>query len=194
MATYAILRFHLFRSSTMRQILSTAACSALVACYVLGLAGCVKVESGAGESASADGHEHAHDHEGPHGGHIVELGSETHHAELTHDDESHRIGVYLLDGDAKTAAPIAAESVTINVSEDGKPTAYTLPALAQPGDGSGMASYFELVSEPLCAIICGESPAESTTARISITIDGKPFVGIIETDPHAHDHDHDHAH
>jgi hypothetical protein len=172
--------------------LAILACSALVAFHLFGSIGCVKVDSGT--STAAAGHDHAHAEEGPHGGHVIELGSETHHAELTHDDESHRIGVYLLDESAKAAAPIEAESVIINVTEDGKLTPYVLPAAPQPDDGDGKASYFELVSEPLCAVICGESKAESTRARISITIDGKPFVGIIETDPHAHDHNHDHAH
>jgi hypothetical protein len=176
--------------------LAILANSALVAFYMFGSSGCVKVESGAssGESALADGHEHAHDHEGPHGGHIIELGSETHHAELTHDDESHRIGVYLLDGSAKAAAPIEADSVTINVTEDGKLTPYVLPAAPQPDDGEGKASYFELASKPLCAIICGESQAETSRVRISVTIDGKPFIGIIDTKPHEHDHAHGHAH
>jgi hypothetical protein len=165
-----------------------------VAVYIVALHGCSQgpATTPVGETTAVA--EHAHDHEGPHGGHIIELGAPDHHAELTHEDASHRIGVYILDGAAKTAAPIAAESVTINVAEDGEPTAYVLPAVPQPDDGEGGASYFELVSEPLCKVICGESEAETTTARISITIDDKPFIGIIETEPHEHDHDHDHGH
>jgi hypothetical protein len=165
-----------------------------VAVCLVAVYGCSQgpVTGPGGEATAAA--EHGHEHEGPHGGHIIELGATDHHAELTHEEASHRIGIYILDGAAKTASPIAAESVTINVAEDGEPTAYVLPAVAQPGDFEGGASYFELVSEPLCKVICGESEAETTTARISITIDGKPFIGIIETEPHEHDHDHGHAH
>jgi hypothetical protein len=164
-----------------------------VSVCIVGLYGCSRgpATAPAGDTTAA---EHEHDHEGPHGGHIIELGTENHHAELTHDEESHRVGVYILDGAAKQAAPIAAESVTINVAQDGEPTQYILPAVAQDGDGEGGASYFELVSEPLCKIVCGESEAKTTTARISININGKPFIGIIETDPHEHDHSHGHAH
>ena len=76
--------------------------------------------------------EHAHEEEGPHGGHIIELGTEDHHAELTHDEATHKVGIYLLGGDAKTAAPIEAESVTINVAEDGKPSQYDCRPCRKP--------------------------------------------------------------
>jgi hypothetical protein len=176
--------------------LSIIAQSALVAIYLPLVGSCNQgpASSSTVDRATADSHDHAHADEGPHGGHIIELGAPSHHAELTHDEQSHRVGVYILDGGAKQPAAIAAESVTINVAQDGEPTQYILPAVAQPEDGEGAASYFELVSEPLCKIVCGESEAKTTTARISITIDGKPFIGIIETDPHEHGHDHGHDH
>jgi hypothetical protein len=174
----------------MRTILVKAEC--LLSCvFLLGLAGCGSNRAGTSATAS---HDHSHAQAGPHDGHIIELGSPTHHAELTHDDESHTIGVYLLDGSAKELAPIEAESVTINVAVDGKNTPYVLPAAPRPEDPAGKTSYFELVSEPLCAVVCGESESADTTARVSITIDGKPFVGIIETAPHDHGHDHGHGH
>jgi hypothetical protein len=174
------------------RFLSIVAQSALVAIWMFAASGCSQSPTAA-TSAKTE-HEHAHEVEGPHGGHIIELGAPNHHAELTHDEQSHRIGVYLLDGSAKAAAPIAAESITINVSIDGTSTPYMLPAVAQPGDAEGKSSYFEIDSEPLCKIVCGESEAENINARISIPIDGKPFVGIIDTDPHEHDHGHDHGH
>jgi hypothetical protein len=150
--------------------------------------------SGETAAETADAHEHEHAEEGPHGGHIIELGNEDYHAELTHDDAEHRIGIYFLGSDAKTAKPIKAASVTINVSEDGKPSQYTLPAVPQAGEADGNSSYFEIVSEPLCAVVCGESEAERSHARMNVTIDEKPYVGLIETEAHEHDHDHGHAH
>jgi hypothetical protein len=162
-----------------------------------GLGGC-KGESKPGGGEAADAHEHGHEHDhgeqGPHGGHIIELGAETHHAELTHDGASHKVGVYLLGGDAKSAAPIVAESVTINVSVDGQPAQYVLPAVPQTGEEGGKSSYFELDSEPLHTVVSGESESKNATARLSLQIDGKPYVGMIETAAHDHDHDHGHEH
>jgi hypothetical protein len=170
----------------------------LAACFWV-FGGCGKGQpAGQAGSETAEAHEGEHEHEhaeeGPHGGHIIELGHEEYHAELTHDDEAHRIGVYFLGSDAKTAKPIDAESVMINVSADGKPTQYTLPAVPQAGEAAGNSSYFEVVSEPLCAVVCGEAEAAKTHARLSVTIEGKPYVGLIETEPHEHDHDHGHEH
>jgi hypothetical protein len=113
-------------------------------------------------------------------------------SELTHDHEAHRVGIYLLGSDAKTLAPIEAESVTINVSVDGKPEQFVLLAAPQEGETGGKSSYFELISEPLETIVAGESEAKNVQARLSLTIGGKPYVGMIETA--AHEHDHGHAH
>jgi hypothetical protein len=179
----------------MRRVLIVGE-AVLVAAFLLGLAGCGN-QSGAPAATASHEHPHEHSHEpaGPHNGHIIELGSQTHHAELTHDEETHTVGVYLLDSDAKELAPIEAESVTINVAVDGKNTPYVLPAVRQPEDAEAKSSYFELVSEPLCAIVCGKSESpDTTTARLSITIDGKPYIGIIDTTAHAHGHDHGHDH
>ena len=179
-----------------------ASYGALLGMCLFGFNGCGGNETAAppaGDSAAAAHHDHGHELEGPHGGHVIELGSETYHAELTHDDQSHRVGVYILDGEAKAAVPIEAESVTINVSVDGEPSQYVLPAARPPGEAEGKSSYFELVSELLSTVVSGQSEKPNTRARVSITIDGKPYVGMIETEHHDHehhdhDHDHDHAH
>ena len=169
--------------------------------FIFGLAGCAKsAPDTTSDTAAADDHdhehgdEHAHGHEGPHGGHIVELGDESHHAELTHDDQDHRVGIHVLDGAAKKSVPIEAESVTITVVADGESTQYVLPASPQKSETEGRSSYFELASEPLCQVVCGETEAENVHARVSLQINGKPYVGIIETAAHDHDHDHGHDH
>lgn len=168
----------------------------LIALGTFGLHGCggEQASAPAETDAAADAHDHDHGEEGPHGGHIIELGTEDHHAELTHDDEAHRVGVYFLGDDAKTAKPIDAESVTINVSVDGESSQYTLPAAPQSGDPEGSSSYFELVSEPLHVVVSGSSDAKNKHARLNINIGGKPYVGLIETEQHDHDHGHDHNH
>jgi hypothetical protein len=72
-----------------------------------------------------------------------------------------------------------------------------LPAVAQPGEAAGKSSYFELESEPLQAFVSGQSQSPSGEVRISMTIDGMPYVGSIETEYLAHDdammHSHSHA-
>jgi hypothetical protein len=166
----------------MRSV-SIATASVLVATFGLVLLGCGR------PAPPPAGHaHHDHGHEGPHGGHIIELGSAHHHAELTHDEETHRVGIYILDGRAAQLAPIEAQSVTIIASVDGESSQYELPAVPQPGDPEGRASYFELESEPLHAIVAGEAEAETTHARLSLTIEGQRYVGLIETDPHDHHH------
>jgi hypothetical protein len=163
----------------------------LMGVCLFGLNGCGKGPAPS-ESAHDHGHGHVHDEPGPHGGHIIEIDAKDHHVELVHDEASHKVGVWLLDGDAKTVAPIEATSVMINVSEDGVASQYELPAVPQSGDAEGASSYFEIVSEPLCKVVCGESEAKSVQARISLKMGMKPYVGFIDTAPH--DHDHGHAH
>jgi ABC-type nickel/cobalt efflux system permease component RcnA len=158
----------------------------LVLSAFVGLSGCGG--SRTAEHSDETEHEHAHSHEGVHGGQVIELGDEKYHAELVHDDATHKVGVYLLDGTAKVAAPIDAPSITINCCSVGdQPDQYKLEPMAQPGDPPGTASYFELTSEELCDGI----DTAGAVARLSITIDGKPYSGDIET--HAHDHDHEHG-
>jgi hypothetical protein len=80
----------------------------------------------------------------------------------------------------------------INVLADGETLQFELPAVPQAGEEAGKSSYFELVDENLNKIVAGKSEAKNTQARISFKIGDKPFVGMIETDPHDHDHGHGH--
>src|SRR6188474_294887 len=111
--------------SSLQQPHVRAAYTTIAFAAILMFAGCPNKT--ANKPAAGDGHAHdEHDHgaTGPHDGHILEFGTEDHHAELTHDDATHKIGVYMLGDDAKTIKPIKATSVTINVAIDGKPTQY----------------------------------------------------------------------
>jgi hypothetical protein len=164
--------------------------SRLIACGLLTiglfvLAGCGKGKTntpGAGKAGAAHPHHHDHGHaHGPNGGHIIGLDTEKYHGELTHDAASHRVGIFFLGEDAATAAPIDAASVTIDVSADGKSTTYMLPAVAQPGETAGKSSYFELVSEPLETILFGQTQAPSSEVELTVTIEGKPQRGLIDT-------------
>lgn len=130
-----------------------------------------------------DGHAHegaAHAEEGPHHGHLIELGKEEYHAELTHDEASKTVTVYLLDGAAKSAVPIADAEITMNLVVAEKPAQFKLTAKPQEGDPEGQASRFSLTDETLLEAL--EAP--KTTGRLNLTIKGKEFVGTVEH----HDH------
>ena len=164
----------------------------LLAMSLVGISGCGKSKTSPPAAApSAQRPDHGHVH-GPHNGHVIELDTREYHAELTDDAESHRVSIYVLGADAKTAAPVEAASVTIAVSDDGQQTEFTLPAVAQPGETAGQSSYFELESEPLWTIVSGASDSLTTEAQLKITIDGTPHTGKIES-ANAHAAVHRHA-
>ncbi len=159
-------------------------------------------DGGASQNASAsthadehghehgDGHSHdtpdAHEHpsEGPHHGHLVELGKEEFHAELVHDKSS--VTIYLLDSTAKNAVAIDSTELIVNLKHDGKPEQFKLAAAAEPSDPAGKASKFVLQSEDFVKKL---EHAESD-ARLNVTINGTPYSGSLT---HNHD-DHGHSH
>ena len=137
-------------------------------------------------SAAAHGHaEGGHPEEGPHHGHLIELGNEEYHAELIHDDATHKVTIYLLDGAAKKAVAIPDKELSLNLVFAGKPQSYKLAALAQAEDAAGQSSRFELTSKELCDAL----DDEKTSGRLNVNIAGKPYSGSVT---HAGHDDHDH--
>lgn len=139
----------------------------------------------------ADDH-HDHDHHdhaelGPHGGQLVELGEEEFHAEIIHNDDTHAVSVYVLDGRAEDTVAIAAPSVTIEVDAGGASRRFSLPAVHLGQDDATRTFCFEAVDEALCEAL----DEEGSKSIVSVEIDGKSFSGAFA---HAHDHEHDHAH
>ncbi|HWL07857.1 MAG TPA: hypothetical protein VNQ76_05615 [Planctomicrobium sp.] len=132
-------------------------------------------------------HDHAHPTEGPHHGHLIELGNEEYHAELVHK-KGEPVTIYILDGSAKTAVPIDAPEVIINMSHEGKAEQFKLAASADAGDPSGKSSRFVAQDQHL-----GEDlDAKGSAAKLVVTINGKQYTGKIEQD---HDHgDSSHKH
>ncbi|HEX7376583.1 MAG TPA: hypothetical protein VF278_05695 [Pirellulales bacterium] len=137
---------------------------------------------------AAAGHDH-HDHAelGPHGGQLVELGEEEFHAEIIHNDDTHAVSVYVLDGKAEDTVAIAAPSVTIEVDAGGAARRFSLPAVHLGQDDVTRTFCFEAVDEALCDAL----DEEGSKSIVSVEIDGKSFSGAFA---HAHDHEHDHAH
>jgi hypothetical protein len=89
-----------------------------------------------GHDPAAEGHAE----EGPHHGHLIELGEEEYHAELAHDEASKTVTVYLLDKEAKTPVAIADAEIVLNLVVDGQPLQAKLVAAPQDGDPVGQAS------------------------------------------------------
>jgi major membrane immunogen (membrane-anchored lipoprotein) len=129
------------------------------------------------------GHDHGHASEGPHHGDLVELGDEEYHAEVVHSTDE--VAVYLLGPDAKTAVPIEATELVVNLVRDGKPAQVQLTAAPDKGDPTGRSSRF--VSQD--AALAQHLDEKGAHARLSVTIAGKHFSGKI-----VHDHQHDHGH
>lgn len=164
---------------------------------LLGLSSCMLLLGcGAGAtdtSSTSDAvHDHATEHshatEGPHGGHLIVLGEEEYHAELTHDEATHMVAVYLLDATAKETLSSGPAEITLQIFKDGDFVDYVLKASEDAGG-------FAVVDEPLCDFLLH---AESVKGRVQAAIAGKQYVGIIELAGHdEHDHDtegsgHDH--
>ncbi|MGD9722646.1 MAG: hypothetical protein AB7O59_15040 [Pirellulales bacterium] len=139
-----------------------------------------------------DGHDHGdekHSHIGPHGGHLIELGQEAYHAELVHDEKTHQVTIYLLDGQVKKSVAISQPELTVNMLVAGSPRQFKLAAVPQASDSPPSASCFQAENEELCDALC----EPGAKGRLNVSIQGKHFVGEIEQ--HEHDADgHEHPH
>lgn len=138
------------------------------------------------EDASAE-ESHDHDAHGPHDGDIVELGGGEYHAEVVHDHDAQTVTVYLFDEFLQKAAPVAAEAITINLTADGKPSQFKLPAAPETADPAGSSARFELKDAALCDAL----DAAGVDARLSVMIQGQAFTGTIAHAGHDQEHDHD---
>ena len=133
---------------------------------------------------SHEGHDHAHPTEGPHHGDLVELGNEEFHAEVVHG-EAGSVTVYILDSAAKTAVPVDATELTINITHDGKAEQFKLPADRDTADPEGKSSRFSLKHDKLAS----DLDSHDAAARLVVMINGTSYSGKI-----AHQHDAEHSH
>lgn len=134
-------------------------------------------------------HQHNHAELGPHGGQLVELGEEEYHAEIIHDDNTHAVSVYVLDGKAEATVAISAPSVTIDVDLDGATRRFSLSAVHLGQEDSTRTFCFEAVDEALCHAL----DEEGSKSTVHVEIDGQSFSGVF-AHVHEHGHEHDHAH
>jgi len=143
--------------------------------------------AGHDDHGHADHAAHEHPTEGPHGGHLIELGDEEYHAELLHDEGTHTVTVYLLDASGKQPVAVPESEINVQWFRDGRFEEYALKAVSESDDAAGTASRFEIVDAGLCDALCHE---DGTQGRLRVTVDGKPYTGTIEALGHEH---HDHA-
>jgi hypothetical protein len=148
---------------------------ALIACGMAGVA-----TASAGDSATD-----AHPAQGPHRGSLIEFGDEEFHAELVHDDSTDTITIYVLDKKARRAVPVTARTVTLDIRAAGRSHRYTLVANVRGTEGFGAASVFTASDNLLCQLL----DVDGVSARLTIEIDGKSFVG--QLGKHAHQEDMD---
>ena len=118
---------------------------------------------------SKDDHHHG---AGPHGGAVGDFGK--YHVEFTVDHGKQEATIYLLGGDEKTAAPVKADSLTLDIA-DPKFTV-DLKAAPQPTDPPGLASRFVARHEKF-----GKEQEFAGTVRG--TIDGKALSGKFKEEP-----------
>lgn len=134
-----------------------------------------------------DGHDHlagGHSDLGPRGGQLIELGTnEAFHAELLHDEGTHRVTVYILDGKAKDNVPISQPELLVNIVSGGNPKQFKLAAVSQPNERENMTSRFHAECEELCTAL----DAANCKGRLAVNINGKQYVGEIE---HHEGHEH----
>ncbi|MGM0489947.1 MAG: hypothetical protein ACQESR_24720, partial [Planctomycetota bacterium] len=119
----------------IRTVLQCAS-AIFVVTVVVALTGCggssAKAPGTVNGRQAGDGHEHGgeatpeHPVEGPHGGHLIELGNEAYHAELLHDETKDSVTVYVLDAAGTKPVAISQPEIVLQLFRDGKFVKYTL--------------------------------------------------------------------
>lgn len=161
---------------------SFALCMAVVGCGKSEEASQTATPEASVGSKEEHGHDHDHDHgAGPHGGTIVEWGGGDYHLEFTVDHDKQEATVYVLDGSAKSAAPIKAERLQLVIHDP--ETEIELVAQPQEGEPAGSSSRFVGTHETIGIV----KPFAGT---ITGEVDGTPYVGEFKEEEHGADHKH----
>lgn len=122
------------------------------------------------------GHKHAAHGEGPHEGAVADWGGGKFHVEFTVDHDKQEATVYILGDDEKTATPIKAATILLNINDP--KFQVELAATPQEGEAEGTASRFVGKHESLGKV-------QEFAGSISGEVDGTPYVGDFKEEPHA---------
>lgn len=137
-------------------------------------------------AATEHGHEHAegeaehgHGHgTGPHEGTLADWGGGKYHVEFTVDHDKQEATVYVLGSDEKSATPVKADKVLLNIG-DPELQAELLP-VPLDGETDGLSSRFVGKHEKLGIV-------QEYAGTISAEIEGTPYTGDFKEEPHGHD-------
>jgi len=122
------------------------------------------------------------EHQGPHHGHVIELGrSHLYHAELVENEKTSTVTIYMLDKDMKEMA-IDQPTITMNLKFDGNSKTFQLSARDAK---AGRASRFDSDDSALFEAL----HKHEATGKLRVTINGSSYSGEIEH----HDHDKEHG-
>ncbi|QDT37697.1 hypothetical protein [Stratiformator vulcanicus] len=134
-----------------------------------------------GGTAGGESEDHGHSHsDGPHHGAVADWGGGTYHVEFTVDHDAEEATVYVLGSDAKSAAPIDAESLLLSIKEP----SFQVELKPQPleGEADWKSSRFVGQHEKLGIV-------QEFAGTISGQVDGTPYAGDFKEEPHG-DHEH----
>jgi len=161
-------------------------CFVLLACSAMlsWLAGCnptpAPVAAPTGTPAAAPHDEHHHG-AGPHGGTIMDWGGGAYHVEFTVDHDQKETTVYILGSDEKSPEPIQAQSIHLTINDP--MTELELAALPLDGEAEGTSSRFVGTHDTIGIV-------KEFAGTISGEIEGTPYTGDFQEEPHGADHKH----
>ncbi len=149
---------------------------ALITTMGVACSGCGTASHEAAHAHPATASEHAHPTEGPHGGHLVEIGNEDYHAEVDHDEHGNSLTIYILDRAAKNPVAIDSQELTINLSAGGKAEQFKVAAQPDSGDPTGRSSRF-VSSDPELG---KNLDTEGNAAQLVVEIAGTQYRGAMK--------------
>lgn len=126
-----------------------------------------------------DDHDHGggegHDREGPHHGTLVEWNAGKYQLELVVDQDKKEVTVYVLGEDAKTAVPIATETLVVSIQDPA--LILDLKAVPLDGEPSGKSSRFVGTHDEF-------AKERQLAGTISGEFQGTPYTGDFQQKPH----------
>ena len=139
---------------------------------------------------TVDGHAHSHEdeHQGPHNGHVIELGrNHEYHAEIVEDHDQKLVSVYILGKDIQELS-IEANKLSMSLMVEGQPKSFELTAANAT---AGKASRFDAADASLFEALHDHE----ASGKLRVTINGTPYVANVEHHDHdEHDHEAGHDH
>lgn len=111
---------------------------------------------------------------GPHKGTVFDLAGGKYHGEFTVDHDKQEATIYILKGDAKTAAPVKADKLVLKIKEP----AFTveLKAFPEKTDPEGTTSRFVGKHEKLGLV-------QEFAGEVTVMIAGKQYAGDFKEEP-----------